>query len=78
MNGLDFLLLKDITRKQGAHQQHNKNKKRPGAEELLGCSFGSISYNPLSSEPAAGYIHRRTVSIPSSGSESESVALPIN
>lgn len=47
MNSLDFLLLKDVTRKQGAHQQHNKNKKRPGAKELLGCSFGSISYNPV-------------------------------
>lgn len=52
MNSLDLLLLEHVAGKQRAHQQHDQDKKRPGAKELLGCRFGHISYIPLLSEPA--------------------------
>lgn len=76
MDSLDLLLLEHVAGEQRTHQQHNQNKERPGAKELLGCSFGRISYNPLSSAPA-GYGYRRPACVPSSGSVSASVALPL-
>ena len=47
MHSLDLLLLKDVTRKQGEHQQHNHDKQRPGAEELLAARFGRIAYTVI-------------------------------
>lgn len=51
MNRLDLLLLQDIARKQGKHQQHDQDEKSPGAEELLFSGLRSIWNSSSATDP---------------------------
>jgi hypothetical protein len=52
MDSLDLLLLKDVAREQGEHQQHDHDKQCPGTRDLLGpCLGGIIGIGVLSGSP---------------------------
>lgn len=42
MHSLDLLLLQDIACKEGEHQEHDHDKERPGAGNLLRARLGGI------------------------------------
>lgn len=75
MNRLDLLLLQDIARKQGKHQQHDQDEKSPGAEELLFSGLRSIWNSSSATDSTEVSEYKRSTRVPSSGS-SESAALP--
>lgn len=79
MDGLNLPLLKNVARKQRKHQQHDHDKERPGAEELLFTSLGRFynEHKPAmvrSGGDQEGRDSKSYANIPSSGSESKSAA----
>lgn len=76
MDGLDLLLLQNVTRKEREYQQHDQNEQRPGAEELLGARFGSICFNHHRLDIARRTEVEGEGRVPSSGSDSYSATLP--